>query len=462
MNNMKSKSIIFPGCLLGLLLVGWLVSNLIAPLSVEHGENVAFAKYMAQGLMPYQEFRMSETPVAIGILSGLFRMVGIEASSYWGAGLLVLVHLLNGWLLWKLMSRMTVKKTFALFGLSIYLLLVYSSDGLMLNLEPFAVSFLLGTCLLILQRGTKSLVAASLCYALAVGCKAQAMAFLPVLTVMVLWRGSKNTLRLEKGMLFVAMTLVLIAIGYMSVSFASQNAAWTDGLFPMQKPDQFHTWKHVLYSKFAYVVIQGGRCSLFFLLALPWTWKRLSIHGKHCVYWAILALGCYFSLFYFEVKVSHGMFIYPFVVLALVHTLQSITNKYAVIALATAVFFTPFLLSFREFQKMDMGKIKADQQEEIVILKEIIPKPGTAFIQIGDYEDRLLKALILAEFPLTKPLKPIQEIREADYIILTEKGFTKLSNSYDFDIFIECISEMKSYGTSNYMVFVREGISQKL
>ena len=86
MNDMKSKSIILLGCLLGILLVGWLVSNFIAPLSVEHGENVAFAKYMAQGLMPYQEFSMPETPVAIGILSGLFRMVGIEASSYWASG----------------------------------------------------------------------------------------------------------------------------------------------------------------------------------------------------------------------------------------------------------------------------------------------------------------------------------------------------------------------------------------
>ena len=195
MNDMKSKSIILLGCLLGILLVGWLVSNFIAPLSVEHGENVAFAKYMAQGLMPYQEFSMPETPVAIGILSGLFRMVGIEASSYWASGLLVLVHLLNGWLLWKLMMRVSVKKAFALFGLVIYLLLVYSTDGLMLNLEPFAVSFLLGACLLILQRGAKSLVAASLCYALAVGCKAQALALLPVLAVMVLWKGSKNEFR---------------------------------------------------------------------------------------------------------------------------------------------------------------------------------------------------------------------------------------------------------------------------
>ena len=455
MNDMKSKSIILLGCLLGILLVGWLVSNFIAPLSVEHGEHVAFAKYMAQGLMPYQEFSMPETPVAIGILSGLFRMVGIEASSYWASGLLVCVHLLNGWLLWKLMMRVSVKKAFALFGLVIYLLLVYSTDGLMLNLEPFAVSFLLGACLLILQRGAKSLVAASLCYALAVGCKAQALALLPVLAVMVLWKGSKNEFRLEKGLLFVATTLGLVAAGYMGICSLSQEAAWTEGLFPMQEVGFFQTWKHVLLNKLVYVVIQGGRCGLFFLLALPWAWKHLSVHGKRCVYWAILALCCYLGLFYFKVKVSHGMLVYPFVILALVHILQSLTNKYVVGALGVAVFIAPSLLSIREFQKLDMGQAKVEQQEELMALKEIIQKPGKALVQFGDCAEYELGPQILAEFPLLQPITSILDIKEADYIILTEEGFSELSYSRESDLLFECISEMKSYGTGNYMVYVR-------
>lgn len=455
MNDMKSKSIILLGCLLGILLVGWLVSNFIAPLSVEHGENVAFAKYMAQGLMPYQEFSMPETPVAIGILSGLFRIVGIEASSYWASGLLVCVHLLNGWLLWKLMMRVSVKKAFALFGLVIYLLLVYSTDGLMLNLEPFAVSFLLGACLLILQRGAKSLVAASLCYALAVGCKAQALALLPVLAVMVLWKGSKNTFRLEKGLLFVATTLGLVAAGYMGICSLSQETAWAEGLFPMQEVGFFQTWKHVFLNKLVYVVIQGGRCGLFFLLALPWAWKHLSVHGKRCVYWAILALCCYLGLFYFKVKVSHGMLVYPFVILALVHILQSLTNKYVVGALGVAVFIAPSLLSIREFQKLDMGQAKVEQQEELMALKEIIQKPGKALVQFGDCAEYELGPQILAEFPLLQPITSILDIKEADYIILTEEGFSELSYSRESDLLFECISEMKSYGTGNYMVYVR-------
>lgn len=452
---MKSKSIILTGCLLGILVVFWLVSNLIAPLSVEHGELVAAAKYMAQGMMPYEAFSLQETPIGVGILSVLYQLVGIEASSYWATGLWIVVHLLNGWLLWKLMFRLGVTKVFALFGLVFYGLLVYSSDGLMLNMEPMAVSFLLGACLLILQRTTRTLVGASLCFALALGCKAQAIVLLPVLTAMVLWKGNRNQFRLEKGLLFVVLALALAAAGFMGISFMTQKADWAEGLFPMQEVQPFQTWKSVLYSKLVYVVIQGGRCSLFFLLALPWAWKNLSVHGKRCVGWAVLALIGYLCLFYFEIKVPHGMLVYPWVVLALVHILQSLSNKYVVGALAVAVLIAPGLLTLREFQKLEGGKVKAEQQEELAALKKIIQKPGKAMVQFGDCVEYELGPQIFAELPQLRPLDMLEEMSEADYIILTESGFSELSYSEESDQFFECISERKSYGTGSYMIYVR-------
>lgn len=440
---------------MGILVVFWLVSNLIAPLSVEHGELVAAAKYMAQGMMPYEAFSLQETPIGVGILSGLYQLVGIEASSYWATGLWIVVHLLNGWLLWKLMFRLGVTKVFALFGLVFYGLLVYSSDGLMLNMEPMAVSFLLGACLLILQRTTRTLVGASLCFALALGCKAQAIVLLPVLTAMVLWKGNRNQFRLEKGLLFVVLALALAAAGFMGISFMTQKADWAEGLFPMQEVQPFQTWKSVLYSKLVYVVIQGGRCSLFFLLALPWAWKNLSVHGKRCVGWAVLALIGYLCLFYFEIKVPHGMLVYPWVVLALVHILQSLSNKYVVGALAVAVLIAPGLLTLREFQKLEGGKVKAEQQEELAALKKIIQKPGKAMVQFGDCVEYELGPQIFAELPQLRPLGMLEEMSEADYIILTESGFSELSYSEESDQFFECISERKSYGTGSYMIYVR-------
>ena len=440
---------------MGILVVFWLVSNLIAPLSVEHGELVAAAKYMAQGMMPYEAFSLQETPIGVGILSVLYQLVGIEASSYWATGLWIVVHLLNGWLLWKLMFRLGVTKVFALFGLVFYGLLVYSSDGLMLNMEPMAVSFLLGACLLILQRTTRTLVGASLCFALALGCKAQAIVLLPVLTVMVLWKGNRNQFRLEKGLLFVVLALALAAAGFMGISFMTQKADWAEGLFPMQEVQPFQTWKSVLYSKLVYVVIQGGRCSLFFLLALPWAWKNLSVHGKRCVGWAVLALIGYLCLFYFEIKVPHGMLVYPWVVLALVHILQSLSNKYVVGALAVTVLIAPGLLTLREFQKLEGGKVKAEQQEELAALKKIIQKPGKAMVQFGDCVEYELGPQIFAELPQLRPLGMLEEMSEADYIILTESGFSELSYSEESDQFFECISERKSYGTGSYMIYVR-------
>lgn len=440
---------------MGILVVFWLVSNLIAPLSVEHGELVAAAKYMAQGMMPYEAFSLQETPIGVGILSVLYQLVGIEASSYWATGLWIVVHLLNGWLLWKLMFRLGVTKVFTLFGLVFYGLLVYSSDGLMLNMEPMAVSFLLGACLLILQRTTRTLMGASLCFALALGCKAQAIVLLPVLTAMVLWKGNRNQFRLEKGLLFVVLALALAAAGFMGISFMSQKADWAEGLFPMQEVQPFQTWKSVLYSKLVYVVIQGGRCSLFFLLALPWAWKNLSVHGKRCVGWAVLALIGYLCLFYFEIKVPHGMLVYPWVVLALVHILQSLSNKYVVGALAVAVLIAPGLLTLREFQKLEGGKVKTEQQEELAALKKIIQKPGKAMVQFGDCVEYELGPQIFAELTQLRPLGMLEEMSEADYIILTESGFSELSYSEESDQFFECISERKSYGTGSYMIYVR-------
>lgn len=443
------------GCLVGIFILFWIISNCLVPLSVEHGENVAAAKYMAQGLMPYQAFGLSETPIGIGILSVLYRIVGIEASSYWATGLMMGVHLLNGWMLWMLMLRLRVEKAFALFGLLFYGLLVYSSDGLMLNLEPMAVSFLLGASLLLLQRTMPTLIMAGVGFALAVGCKAQAIALLPVLTAMVLWRGKDNQLRLEKGLLFVAISLVIVAAGFMGISMVSEQANWMDGLFPMEEFMFFHTWKHKIYSKLVYVVIQGGRCSLFFLLALPWVWKKLSVHGKRCVYWGLLALICYFCLFYFKVKVSHGMLIYPWVVLAAVHILQSLSNKYATVALGAAILIAPSLLTMREFNKLDMGQVKAEQQEEFSTLKSIIQKPGKAIFFLGDCAEYELGPQILAEFPLLQPITSILDIKEADYIILTDDGYSEVSFSNISEQLFECIGERMSYGTGNYMIYVR-------
>lgn len=452
---MKSKSTILMGCLVGIFILFWIISNCLVPLSVEHGENVAAAKYMAQGLMPYQAFGLSETPIGIGILSVLYRIVGIEASSYWATGLMMGVHLLNGWMLWMLMLRLRVEKAFALFGLLFYGLLVYSSDGLMLNLEPMAVSFLLGASLLLLQRTMPTLIMAGVGFALAVGCKAQAIALLPVLTAMVLWRGKDNQLRLEKGLLFVAISLVIVAAGFMGISMVSEQANWMDGLFPMEEFMFFHTWKHKIYSKLVYVVIQGGRCSLFFLLALPWVWKKLSVHGKRCVYWGLLALICYFCLFYFKVKVSHGMLIYPWVVLAAVHILQSLSNKYATVALGAAILIAPSLLTMREFNKLDMGQVKAEQQEEFSTLKSIIQKPGKAIFFLGDCAEYELGPQVMAEFPQLHLENDLGQMAEVDYIILTDDGYSEVSFSNISEQLFECIGERMSYGTGNYMIYVR-------
>ena len=150
------------------------------------------------------------------------------------------------------------------------------------------------------------------------------------------------------------------------------------------------------------------------------------------------------------------MLVYPWVVLALVHILQSLSNKYVVGALAVTVLIAPGLLTLREFQKLEGGQVKAAQQEELAALKGIIQKPGKVLVHFGDCAEYELGPQIFAELPQLHPMNAVDEMSEAEYIILTEEGFSELSYSEDSDAFFECISERKSYGTGSYMVYVRE------
>ena len=131
-------------------------------------------------------------------------------------------------------------------------------------------------------------------------------------------------------------------------------------------------------------------------------------------------------------------------------------------ALGVAVFIAPSLLSIREFQKLDMGQVKVEQQEVLTVLKGIIQKPGKAMVYHEECAEYKMGPQIWAEFPQLHPLNDVEQMPEADYIImtteyiaLTEGGYSEFSYGSRSDLLFECISEMKSYGTGNYMIYVR-------
>lgn len=467
---MKSKAIIGWSVLLGALWVVWIVSWCLAPLSVENGVFVSLAKYMAQGLTPYADFQLGETPLGIALLSGVYKVLGTETSGYAGLAFIALVHGLNFFLLGKLMKRVSLKPMALLVGLFFYFFLVYSSDGVMMNLEPMAVSFILGCCLLILKRTRLGLWLGAACMVLAVACKWQSIVLLPVMLVLVFWQGKRNEFKPEKGLLFLAITVVGILIGGMGIAVLTQQPDWYMQLVPPQEEVIFP--QEVWYERLTYLVIQGGRCSLFFWLLIPFFWKKLSVHGKRFAGLSVLAFVCYLPLLLVEIKVPNGMLVYPFVAVAFAQLFQAIPNRKVAAVLAVLVCILPAGLSGREFLKLEGGKLKAQQQEELATLKQVIEKPGKAVVLFDDCYEYDLGPQIFSELSHIRPVylktsrlglesQPneqdslIGQIQEADYLIMNEEGFSVLSYSASSELFFEVISACKSYGTGSYLIYAK-------
>ena len=470
---MKTKFIWITGTFMGLLLLLLLYSYCVAPLSVDHGTNVSLAKYIAQGITPYQELKLTEPPLGIGILSLLYRVVGSEASGYWASGLMFIVHLLNMGLLAKAMRRIHLKGAAIFGGLSFYLLMVYSSDALMLRMETFATCFLLLSFLLILKKKKSACVYAAICFVLAIECKAQCIVMLPILAIPVLWQGKRSRFCGEKGGLFCAVTITLAVIAYIGIAWASGNSQWIQDIGWKQiETNPFKTPHDILHDKLVYVAIQAGRCSLFLFLLFPFVWKQLNGYGKRAFFMGIGAFIMCSALFYWRIEVPFFMFAYPFIAIALAHIMQHIGSVVKAGIIWIAVLLIPGALTVRECKKLENGTVKAEQQEEISALKEIIKRPGRALVLFKECYEFDLGPQIFSELPQIRPIDMkssklgmentdqehdilLQQIAEADYVILNEEGFSTLSYSNASDRFFEVIGEMKSYGTGKLTIYAK-------
>lgn len=453
---MKNKWTLITGVTCGLCFLFFIFSTCIAPLSVEHGLNVSYAKGLLQGAMPYQDMPMEEAPIGIGFLSMMYALLGIGASSYWASGLMVLVHLLNMGLIYQLLKRLHVEGAPVWGALCFYVLLVFSSDGLMLRMEPFAVTFLLLAYQLILKRTQTMLLAAIGCFVLAMGCQTQSICLLPVLAIPVFWRGRHNRFSTEKGLFFTTTSLILGFLGFVLIAWITGNSKWDEGLgWTMEEPEFLRTQADLVYNKLLYVGIQAGRCSLFFFFFFWLVWKNLKGYDKKAAFMGLCAfLGCAVT-FIWQVEVGHFQLAYPFIAMALAHLLKGMPSANKAGILWVSVLLIPAALTVREYLKLEHGALKSAQQEEISVLKEIVQKPGVALVQFEECHEFDLGPQIFAELPQLDPMDAMDENawKDVDYIIMNEEGFTQLSYSDFSDAFFEAIYEMKSYSTGELLIY---------
>ena len=453
-----------------LLMIFFIVSILLMPVSPEHGYYTALAKYMSLGMIPYKDFYPMEMPIGIGLYALMFKFIGVESSTNFSNIPFILINVANMLLMMALFIRLKIKKMLAISGIFFYFLLCYSSDSLHLNMEVLAVTLLLGACLAVMKRrGFFTLLAAFL-FSVAVGCKAQITVMFPVLILMATIKGKRNCIDFKQGGLLIALCVVFLFFGYIVIAYICGNHDWIENVTWEIEKAPHHTLfetKNIL----SYFLIQSVRCGMVFLPIAAFMYKKLHPYGRRMTIIAVVATVCYFSLFYFRIEVVQGMFLYPFVTIALMHIVQSVGRRVVATLLLFILTAPPAVLSAREFMKFGDGKLRDLQNEEMCYIKEILKKPGKAVMLIDNTDKEFyIGPQIFSECPHVKPVyigrgslgynngyyeseNFIANINDANYIIINDAAFTGITIGKHVDIFGEKIEKMRSSGTQSIMIY---------
>ncbi len=452
-----------------IMMLFFTVSLFLIPMTPEYGYYTAFAKYMAQGMVPYRDFHMIEMPVGIGLYSLIYKLTGVEASTNFSVIPFVIINAVNLLLMIRLMLRMNINKNFVIIGTVFYFLLCYSSDALHMNMEILAGTFFLGACLAVLEKRRVFTMLAALLFAVAVVCKAQIIAMFPALVLIAATEKSKSGFNVKQCCLLIGSTLLFILAGYVIVALSCDNFHWIEDITWSVEGHHSNTFNRIK-NIISYIVIQSARCGIAFLFITPFIYKSLHSDGRRMAVIALAATACYFALFYIKVEVVQGIFFYPFVTIALMHILQAISKKTIVAIIATVMMTPPVALSAREFMKFGNGELKKIYNEEMGYIKEILKKPGKAVMLIYTDKEFYIGPQIFSEYTHVQPVKIengalgynfvenvadnfIANIEKADYIIINDAAFMEMISGRYVDIFGEKIEKMKSSGTQSIMIY---------
>lgn len=400
MDAKNQKVNIILGCLLAGM-IGWLVySYCIVPLSVEHGYYVTAAKLWAQGMTPWKDFTIQDAPGGIALLGTMYRMVGIEMSSYAASALILLLHLGCVALLGGIMRKIGMSMTSVLFGLLLYVAVLFSSDALMMNMEPVSTFLILCAVRELLSGSRKGIAAAGLLFVLAVTCKLQALIFLPVLYLLLpLIKKEENGTQLIRPFTLYVLGALVAMYAVVALSCGDflwvVNVEWTN-LEKVEKED--------VYAFLMNLVILTARCNIFFLLLFPFVRKELDNREKSLLKVGLAAYVAACLLFILKCDMAYGMMAYPFVTLSVVVILQHIRKEKLMAAVAVAMLVIPVALAVREFRKLDFGKIKKEQMEEIETVRMVVQDCKNAILLCNDCHEFDLGPQLFAEIPQLRPV----------------------------------------------------------
>lgn len=444
------------------ILVVWLVSSyIILPLSVEQGYFVATAKLMVQGYVLGKDFMWEDSPFGIGLLGMLYRIVGIDASSYWASWIILCFHLLNVWLLGKLLKHLLSDVAGRWLGMAFYVAVLFSSDAFLLNMEPVAMSFVLGglNLLAIDRADTRRYIVAGMMLAFGVFCKVQSLVLVPL----VFW-----VLDMKLFRYFISSFVVSVLVFYMGMVWVCGNFAWPVHI-------EWIGWKNAEISTFLSVlmplVIFTARCSLFFLLLYFIVRKKLNEKERAIVCMGVSAYVLVCLLLVLKSEMAYAMMAYPFIAMAGVVLVRKMRKYKCVMILA--MFVIPSVLAVREFTKLDWGNVKKSQLEELDVIRMALEDCDNALLICDDCYEFQLGPQIFAEIPHLKPVnlgfprigledavygyKDIKEVvNTADCIIVGQLSLKSIFST-ELHAMDDIVDYMENIGTVSFTILKRTG-----
>lgn len=354
-------------CIIMLGFFIWSIS--MAPATMAHGYYVTAAKFFAQGLIPWKDFNLMDLPLGTALLGIPYSIMGILTTGKAALALMMAMHVLNAILIGILLRNNHVKRSYLWSSILLYLVMVYSACGLNVCLEPFAVFFLLMSLFGLYSPNRTKNVLGSIMVLCAVGCKIQVVAFVPALYLYTILPKTAKHWHWKRGNVFLFSVIILLALGFAGLTLYSGNTTWYQHLrlsLSANKPGI----SEILYNW----AVLGARTSIFLLVPGLLLAKKLCKGTCKWVTTAFLSTGGIALLMIFGNEKSWAQLVLPFLILSYGTILQDCGHKYKWMNILLVIsFLFPSFLAYREFQKLEMGKAKY-QQEEILTYLSRLPK----------------------------------------------------------------------------------------
>lgn len=425
-----------------LMVVFFLYSFWIAPFSIHHGYYVGAAKLMAEGLVPYKDFNVMDFPLGIWLFSLVYRVVGVTTSGNAAVLFLMVIHLVNTYVLSVILERLKVQNIYRWISVLLYVLILYSSDALMVNIEPLAVLFLLLSILFAQEYHSKTaLLVSALFMALAVFCKYQVVSMSIAVAMMVLLSGRAKKVHWKACLFYLLSLSALLTVFYVGTSIICQEPSLIQHL--NVKIRMFDDFRNGM----TYFCILAGRCSIYVVFLGILLFKRVKRSVLLYSLLAILAYICTAMWLFIDKSSAISQFLYPFVIIAFAIALQEFSEKpniwYKFFYLTA--FIIPAFLGIREFQKFDYGSLKAEQQEYLVAISSIITEPSQISVMVDQCTEYELCTQIYSEIPTIRPfdLKHTQwglvdweDAPQGDFVIdsLLEADYVVINSPFQYAV----------------------------